>query len=279
MPPAGPTDHPVKRLILCADDYGLAPGVNRAIRDLAALRRLNAASVMAPGRNLAPEAAALLAVAAPGFQIGLHLTLTGGLTPLTAPRLRGFGSLGALMLRAFAARLVPPLLGRDLIGAEIEAQFVAFRRAFGRAPDFVDGHQHVHLLPGIRQMVQDATRRHAPGAWLRQCSGPRGAGHGPKARLIAALSAGLAREAAGAGIPVNPAFSGAYDFGRRRLAEVFPGFLEGQPDGLVVMVHPGHVDHALRSVDGLHEPREDEFLYLRGEAFPAAVTAAGFVLI
>lgn len=279
MPPAGSTDPAVKRLVLCADDYGLSPGVNRAIRDLAALGRLNAASVMAPGRSLASEAAALLAVAAPSFQIGLHLTLTGGLTPLTAPRLRRFGGLGGLMLRAFAARLVPPLLGHARIEAEIEAQFLAFREAFGRAPDFVDGHQHVHLLPGIRQMVLAATRRHAPGAWLRQCSGPRGAGHGVKAWLIAVLSAGLAREAAGAGIPVNPAFSGAYAFGRRRLAEVFPGFLEGQPDGLVVMVHPGHVDHALRSVDGLHEPREDEFLYLRGEAFPAAVTAAGFVLI
>lgn len=278
MPPAGSTDPAVKRLILCADDYGLSPGVNRAIRDLAALGRLNAASVMAPGRSLASEAAALLAVAAPSFQIGLHLTLTGGLTPLTAPRLRRFGGLGGLMLRAFAARLVPPLLGHARIEAEIEAQFVAFRDAFGRAPDFVDGHQHVHLLPGIRQMVLAATRRHAPGAWLRQCSGPRGAGHGVKARLIAVLSAGLAREAAGAGIPVNPAFSGAYDFGRARFADVFPRFLEGQPDGLVVMVHPGHVDAELERVDRLTGPREEEHRYLVADGFHQILAGQGFAL-
>ncbi|MFN3853929.1 MAG: ChbG/HpnK family deacetylase [Phreatobacter sp.] len=268
----------MKRLILCADDYGLAPGVSRSIRELAAMGRLNAASVMTPGAHRAAEAAALLAVAPEGFQIGLHVTLTGGLTPLTAPRLRRFGGLGALMLRAFAARPVPALLDGAAIAAEIEAQFVAFREAFGRAPDFVDGHQHVHLLPGIRQMVLAATRRQAPGAWLRQCSGPRGAGHGVKARLIQGLSAGLTREAAAAGLAVNPAFSGAYAFGRARFADVFPRFLEGQPDGLVVMVHPGHVDAALQRVDRLTGPREEEHRYLAADGFHQVLAGQGFAL-
>lgn len=240
--------------------------------------RLNATSVMTPGAHRAAEAAALLAVAPQGFQIGLHVTLTGGLAPLTAPRLRRFGGLGALMLRAFAARPVPPLLDRAAIAAEIEAQFVAFREAFGRAPDFVDGHQHVHLLPAIRQMVLAATRRHAPGAWLRQCSGPRGAGHGLKARLIQGLSAGLTREAAAAGLAVNPAFSGAYAFGRARFADVFPRFLEGQPDGLVVMVHPGHVDAALERVDRLTGPREEEHRYLAAEGLHQILAGQGFAL-
>ena len=35
-----------RRIILCADDYGIAPGVNDAIRDLVARGRLNATSVM-----------------------------------------------------------------------------------------------------------------------------------------------------------------------------------------------------------------------------------------
>lgn len=270
---------PVKRLIVCADDYGLAPGVSRAIRELAALGRITATSVMTPGPRIASDAPALLAAMRPGFRIGLHITLTGGLRPLTGRSFAAFPGLPALMGRAFAARLLPPLQDRGGLAEEIEAQFTAFRAAFGRPPDFVDGHQHAHLLPGIRPIVVAATRRHAPGAWLRQCSGPQGAGRGLKARLIAALSAGLADEAAAAGLAVNPAFSGAYDFGRRRFGQVFPGFLEGQPDGLVVMVHPGHVDADLRAVDGLHAPREEEFAYLRGEAFPAAITAAGFALV
>ncbi|WP_439572993.1 ChbG/HpnK family deacetylase [Phreatobacter sp.] len=268
----------MKRLILCADDYGLSPGVSRAIRELAAARRLNATSVMAPGEGLAAEAEALAAVAPQGFRIGLHLTLTGGLSPLTRPALAAFPALPALMARAFAARLVPALLDTAAIAAEFEAQFAAFRSAFGQAPAFVDGHQHVHLLPGIRPLVIGATRRNAPGAWLRQCSGPRGAGRGGKARLIAALSAGLAREATAAGLPVNPAFSGAYAFGRARFSEMFPQFLEGQPDGVVVMVHPGHVDAVLGRVDRLVEPRAEEYGYLISDALPDSLAREGFAL-
>jgi predicted glycoside hydrolase/deacetylase ChbG (UPF0249 family) len=265
----------MKRLILCADDYALAPGVSRAIRELAAAGRLNATSVMTAGDDLGAEAAALLAAAPAGFRIGLHVTLTGGLTPLTAPRLpRFWADIAPLLAAAFLRRL-----DRGTLAAEIEAQFAAFAAAFGRTPDFVDGHQHAHLLPGIRDLVLDALQRQAPGAWLRQCRGPRGAGRGMKGRVIAALSGGLARQAARRGIPTNPAFSGAYDF---RDADAFPAifrdFLESLPDGGLVMVHPGHVDAVLRAIDPVHEPRERERAYLAGEAFPRDLATAGFRL-
>jgi hypothetical protein len=265
----------VKHLILCADDYGLAPGVSRAIRELAAAGRLNATSVMTAGPDLAAEAEALLAVAPPGFQIGLHVTLTGGLRPLTAPRLpRFWPSIAPLMAAAFLRRL-----DRDVVAAEIEAQFAAFGAAFGRPPAFVDGHQHAHLLPGIRDIVLDATKRHAPYAWVRQCRGPHGAGQGIKGRVIAALSGGLARAAAARGVATNPAFSGAYDFAQaERFPAIFRGFLPALPDGSLVMVHPGHVDEALKQVDPVHAPREHELGYLAGEAFPQDLAAAGFSL-
>jgi predicted glycoside hydrolase/deacetylase ChbG (UPF0249 family) len=265
----------MKRLILCADDYALAPGVSRAIRELAAAGRLNATSVMAPGPDLGAEAEQLLAVAPPGFQIGLHVTLTGGLTPLTAPRLARFWpGIAPLMAGAFLRRI-----DRDVVAAEIEAQFHAFAGAFGRPPDFVDGHQHAHLLPGIRDLVLDAAMRHAPSAWVRQCRGPHGAGRGIKGQVIAALSGGLKRAAAVRGIPTNPAFSGAYDFAQaERFAAIFPGFLRGLPEASLVMVHPGHVDAALRQADPIHGPREHELAYLAGKAFPRDLAAAGFRL-
>jgi chitin disaccharide deacetylase len=261
----------MKRLILCADDYALSPGVSRAIRELAAARRLNATSVMTCGPDLAAEAARLDAVAWPGFQTGLHVTLTGGLAPLTQPRLAGFFSLPGLMLASFSR-----CLDKAAIEAEVEAQFAGFHTAFGRAPDFVDGHQHVHLLPVVRDIVLDAARRHAPKAWLRQC---RGAGSGLKGRIISALSSGLAADAAAAGFATNPAFAGAYDFdGSADFASLFPGFLEGLPAGALVMVHPGHVDEALKRVDPVHGPREAEYAYLAGDRLPAALGLAGFSL-
>src|SRR5438309_9778282 len=75
-----------RRIWLCADDYGLSPGVNRAIRDLIARGRLNATSVMVVGPAIGRgEVNALNAVVAnqPGCAVGLHATLTAPFTPLT----------------------------------------------------------------------------------------------------------------------------------------------------------------------------------------------------
>ncbi|MEI8144101.1 MAG: ChbG/HpnK family deacetylase [Alphaproteobacteria bacterium] len=268
----------MKRLILCADDYAVAPGVSRAIRDLAASGRLNATSVMAPGPDLELEAAALKAIVPDGFRIGLHVTLTGGLTPLTLTAIGGvparFTSLPWLMAHAHTGRL-----DQTAITDEVDAQFLRFAEAFGRPPAFVDGHQHVHTLPVLRSIVLGALRRHAPGAFVRQCSGPRGAGEGIKASLIAALSSGLSKEAARMGVPTNPAFSGAYDFKRSAdFAAIFPRFLDGMPDGSLVMIHPGYVDDALRAVDPLTDAREHERAYLASDAFLQALAQAGFRL-
>src|SRR3954463_13037229 len=79
-------DDGTRRIWLCADDYGLSPGVNRAIRDLIGRGRLNATSVMMVGPAIGrDEVAALKAVAAdsPRCAIGLHATLTAPFRPLT----------------------------------------------------------------------------------------------------------------------------------------------------------------------------------------------------
>ena len=79
-------DAPPRHVWLCADDYGLSPGVNRAIRDLIERGRLNATSAMvvapAIGRD---EVGALNEAAAksPRCAVGLHATLTAPFHPLT----------------------------------------------------------------------------------------------------------------------------------------------------------------------------------------------------
>jgi hypothetical protein len=77
---------PPRRIWLCADDYGISPGVNRAIRDLIERGRLNATSVMVVGPAIGrDEVNALQAAAAsnPRCAIGLHVTLTAPFRPLT----------------------------------------------------------------------------------------------------------------------------------------------------------------------------------------------------
>ena len=142
-----------------------------AIRDLVARRRLNATSVMvvAPSFSRA-EAAALAALNAGETRvaIGLHLTLTAPLKPLTAD----YAPLadGAFLPVATTLRLaMQQRLDVAAITREFRAQFEAFAAAFGRPPDFVDGHQHVQLFPQVRQAALETTSWIAPAAWVRQC--------------------------------------------------------------------------------------------------------------
>jgi predicted glycoside hydrolase/deacetylase ChbG (UPF0249 family) len=273
-----------RRVWLVADDYGISPAVNAAIRDLVARGRLNATSVMvvAPSferSELMPLAA--LNSAATRVAIGLHLTLTAPFRPLSAgfqPVRRGaFFPLGTLMGRALLGRL-----DRAALAAEIASQLAAFHAAFGRPPDFVDGHQHVQLLPLIGETLLGAMKEAAPHAWVRQCGSavaPLRRLSDPKGLLLDRLSRRFRARAETLGIRTNPAFAGTYDFGAKLpIAELFPQFLDGLPDGGVIMCHPGRVDDELERLDPLTDLREREYAYLAGDEFAALLRQQGVAL-
>jgi predicted glycoside hydrolase/deacetylase ChbG (UPF0249 family) len=267
----------MRRIVVCADDYALAPGVSRAIRALVSQGRLNAISVMTVIPGFEQECASLLSTPGPiPLSIGLHTTLTGAFTPLAAlPMATGDGKFPPI------SRFLPPLgffrIDRKAVKAEVEAQIAAFRKAFGRAPDFVDGHQHVQLMPGVRRPFLQAVRESAPKAWVRQCGATAGAGlRGGKARFLELLSRGFRKQARRIGVAFNPAFSGAYDFSTaENFGMLFARFLDGMPERGVVMCHPGFVDSELVARDRLTHRREAEYAFLAGQDFPAVLANAG----
>ena len=275
---------PPRRIWLCADDYGLAEGVNRAIRDLISRGRLNATSVMvvgpAIGRNEVAELQAA-AAASPRCAIGLHATLTAPFRPLSMhfrPVDGGLFLPFQTMLRSGLLRRLDP----DMIEDELLVQLVAFKDLFGRAPDFVDGHQHAQLFPQVRDAFLAAVKEAAPGAWVRQ--GGRlqplakrlGA---PKALVLDVLSAQFRKRAAAAGIRFNPAFAGAYDFTTSPdFGDLMRQSLEGMPEGGLVMCHPGFVDETLEGLDPLTTQREAEHAYLAGAQFPPLLAANNVTL-
>jgi hypothetical protein len=261
-----------RRIWLCADDYGMAPGVNRAIRTLIAHGRLNATSVMTAAAHLGHEADELarLNAGTPRALIGLHVTLTAPFKPLStyfSPlRHSAFPPMAELMRLAMTRRLK-----RDDFADEIAAQLEAFRALFGRAPDFVDGHQHAHLLPLVRDAFLAVVGTQAPQAWVRQCARTRRARplHDRKSLVLDLLSVRFRAKAKRLGVRTNPAFAGAYAFTpTAEFATIFPRFLTGLPDGGLIMCHPGFVDPALKSLDSLTDLREREFDYFDSDAFP-----------
>src|SRR5688572_26561704 len=102
-------------VILCADDYAIAPGVSRAILALIDAGRISATSCLAIGRDW-PEHATWLRQRDGRADIGLHLALTD-FAPLGAlPRLAPAGRLPPL------PRLVALALARRLDAAEIAGE-------------------------------------------------------------------------------------------------------------------------------------------------------------
>jgi chitin disaccharide deacetylase len=265
---------PPRRIWLCADDYGLSPGVNRAIRDLIERGRLNATSVMVVGPAIGrDEVSALQTIAAgsPRCSIGLHVTLTAPFRPLTMH----FQPLNGGMFLSFPKVLRAGLLHRldpEIIHAELMVQLAAFNELFGRAPDFVDGHQHAQLFPQVRDAFLTAVKAAAPNAWVRQGgrNQPLARRLGtPKALFLDILSAQFRRRASRANIAFNPGFAGAYDFSQQPdFSALMPQFLDGLPEGGLIMCHPGFVDETLVSLDPLTVQREREHAFLGGEHFP-----------
>ena len=270
---------------LCADDYGMSPAVNVAIRDLVVRGRINVTSVMvvAPNFNRS-EAVSLniLNASETRVAIGLHVTLTAPYRPLS----RNFQPVSDgnfLSKRETVRHSFLHLLRREMVESEISSQLQEFVAAFGRLPDFIDGHQHVHLFPQVREALLSVVKDVAPNVWVRQCGriGPlhKRVADG-KAIALDMLSSGFRRLANRHGVRVNPAFAGTYGFAKNAdYARIFPKFLRGLPDGSVVMCHPGFVDAELQRLDPLTTLREREYLFLIGNSLPGLLDAYGLTLL
>jgi predicted glycoside hydrolase/deacetylase ChbG (UPF0249 family) len=270
-----------KTLALCADDYGLSPAVGEGIRKLIDCGRISATSCMTCSPHW-PAESEFLRSHLGKTEIGLHFTLTA-LGPLGdmrkfAPGGR-FPSLGRVMRLAFLRQL-----DRDEIEAELNRQIDAFEFSLRRRPDFLDGHQHVHLLPIVRDAALQVMGGRLKGAWIRDCWEPapaiRKTGVATaKALFLAALARNLHRKAKKRGIPANQGFRGIHDFsGRVPYPALFQRFLDGIPEGGLIMCHPGLVDDALRAVDSLTGGRVEELEYFLSAEFPDALEMAGVAL-
>ena len=272
-----------RKIWLCADDYGLAPGINSAIRKLLQRGRLNATSIMTAAHHLDGDEVTDLLLLNAGRKralLGLHVTLTAPFKPRTqgfAPLQRGAFPSNVQMLQLGMRRK----LDRSALVREIGAQIERYVQIFGRAPDYLDGHQHVHLFPVVRDAFLAAVKEKAPNAWIRQCGRPPGARPvtDVKGLFLDLLSVRMRSKARRLGIAFNPGFNGAYDFKPEAdFSRLFPAFLRGMPDGGLVMCHPGFVDAELKSLDTLTDLREREYAYLESDTFPEVLQRSGYEL-
>lgn len=256
---------------LCADDYGMSPGVSQGILEAAAAGALSATSVMTTSAHLEAWRAPLLAHHA-RLDIGLHLNLTMGAPLGPCPDLAPDGRLPAIrdLIRNARAGRLPEVELRH----EIDRQLDAFAAGFGGAPDHVDGHQHAHALPQVRDVLFAALRKRGWRPWLRDSADHvwrlAFRAEPAKALIVAMVTRGFGAAARRAGFTCNDGFAGfsdfdpAADYGRQ-----FMTYLRRPGRRHLVMCHPGHVDAALRAQDPVVETRERELAFLLAGLRPA----------
>ncbi len=263
---------------LCADDFALSPAVTQGILEALAAGRLTATSAMTTQSSW-PEAARKFRDLAPRADLGLHfnLTLGGPLSEMKRFAPNGtFPAMNAIVPAAWRSALP-----RAEILDELRRQLDAFEAAHGAPPDFVDGHQHVHVLPGIADdlLAELAARGLAGKTWLRDSADrprrifARGK-HWGKALTVAALARGFRGKARAAGFALNDGFSGFSDFDAAGdYAADFATFLLAPGERPLIMCHPGHVDDELARLDPVTESRETELAFLLSDHFEDIMAA------
>lgn len=132
----------VKRCItICADDFGLNKSINNGILKLVKLNRINAVSVLTQTHELKADSPHLLELSQ-DLDLGVHLNLTDAI---------GSDPHYSLNKLIFLSNL--RFISKDKIKNIFRNQIESFIHYFKTLPNFLDGHQHVHGFPVIRDAL------------------------------------------------------------------------------------------------------------------------------
>lgn len=227
----------MKRVILCADDYSYCPQVSAGIVSLLEKQRLSAVGCMT-NRPSWKGCSKRLRDFQGQIDIGLHLNLTEG--PFLSQRMARVGRpLKAMLLSSFLRRLDP-----EAIEKELTQQIDAFSQHMGCLPDFIDGHEHVHQLPVVRDIVCDVYKRYFidRSAYIRVSTNPWKTTvcvqRSLKGWVIGVLGGWRLKSLLEAHrIPHNTSFSGIYGLKPGSdYRTLFQGFLKHVNDGGLLIV-------------------------------------------
>jgi chitin disaccharide deacetylase len=283
-----------RNLIVNADDLGWTAGVNRGIAEAHRNGIVTSASLLANGQAFAEGVA--LARDAGGLGLGVHLNLNDGppvAPPESVPSLVNDagefeGGPDGLLLKIATRGLV---MGQ--VELEWEAQIAKVRNA-GVEPTHLDGHKHVHMLPGLFEIALRLAKRYGIGgirvsheaSSLRAAlsTGERRAAvvlkQGVQARGLKLLARDARQQAERAGVSTADYFCGIAQTGeltREGVARLLRGLPEGTTE---LMCHPGYADEALRkTATRLQGSRQKEVEILTDTEIRNLVASQGIRLI
>jgi len=249
-----------KRLVINADDLGLAESVNRGIIETIESGVVTSTSLMVnmPAADDAVRRLRELGARGGDASVGLHFNIAAG-APLTEcetlrdSRTGRFRPLVAVALKAFSGRLVE----RD-IEAELEAQLdraESLLAPLGLQVTHIDSHRHAHCFPRVYDAVVRAARRRGIGH-VRHPYESRTLLLRPRALAASRLLRAVLARAE----PIDDiAFTGIGAMGSRTFDRDIAILVGALPSGTTeLMVHPGYDSPELAAIDPYRAPRERE---------------------
>ncbi len=159
---------PESLLVVVADDAGIDIARNRGIVDGIVQGVIGGVSVLADGAAIADFVARLGALPERlQPEVGLHLNLTEGIA-LAGPSDGLTDASGTFIggKRGFWERAIAGGIDAAAVHAEVLAQ-IAQLETLGLSPVRIDGHQHVHVLPGVRDGLARALDETPSIRWVR----------------------------------------------------------------------------------------------------------------
>lgn len=265
-------------LIINADDFGYTPGINRGICDCYDEGVVSSVSVMATGDAFADAVERL--VDRPGLGRGVHVTLTTMeplLDPADLPTLVGDGGRFRESGFQFFLAYARGALSMDEIEREVRAQI---EHVIDRVDDVdhLNGHMHVHMLPGLFSLFCDlAAEYDIPAVRVTDERFPLTRTALTNGHLADALStpevskqlllSALARYNGPTDHSPTRAFAGVRHVGGFTATRLHRLLAASERFPLEVAVHPGYVDDVLRThPEPLLEGREVDLAGLTDES-------------
>ena len=244
------------KLILCADDFGQSEAIDQGIINLIKKNRLSATSCMTLSPRWPDAAKKLTPSIREKASLGLHLDFTHFGEATSHPK---------LVLLSLARQL-----SKKHIKQSIHHQLDAFEASLGVPPEYIDGHQHVHQLPQIRDALLEVLIARYPKQlpWVRIAKPP--IADGLKGLIIRALGANtLEKNAKKLGFVCSGSLLGAYGFNGSSDAYIqrFKDWLKevgSNGSTPVLMCHPA-IDDGQSDDDVIYQARVREYWALTSD--------------
>jgi predicted glycoside hydrolase/deacetylase ChbG (UPF0249 family) len=128
-----------QRIIVTADDFGISPRANRNTLYLTSLGKINRVGIMSNGEISEKEVRELVQS---GVKLDIHLDI---LHQFDIDRKKRRGTI--LRIIGFLGKVLTGKISAKKVAADWERQIEKFHTIFGKYPDGINSHEHIHFFP------------------------------------------------------------------------------------------------------------------------------------